>query len=57
MKQQPFITIWISVIYFLFGYIGHMVAIPPGVATPVWPASGFALAMVLLFGKHGLGSS
>lgn len=51
MKEQPFITIWIAAIYFLFGYIGHMVAIPPGIATPIWPASGFALAMVLLFDK------
>lgn len=51
MHKQPVITIWISAVYFLFGYIGHIVAIPPGIATPVWPASGFALAMALTFGK------
>ncbi|MDD2829058.1 MAG: MASE1 domain-containing protein [Sulfuricurvum sp.] len=49
MNQQPLITIWIVMIYFLFGYIGHIVAIPPGIATPVWPASGFALSMALIF--------
>lgn len=51
MNKQPFITIWIVIVYFLFGYIGHIVAIPPGIATPVWPASGFALSMLLIFGR------
>lgn len=45
------ITVWIAIVYFLFGYLGHTMAIPPGIATPVWPASGFSVAMVLLFGK------
>ena len=51
MKEQFFTTVWITIIYFLLGVVGHVMAIPPGVATPVWPASGFALAIVLMFGR------
>lgn len=50
-SQDFYITLWVSLIYFLLGIIGHTMAIPPGVATPVWPASGFALAMVLIRGR------
>lgn len=39
-------------IFFLLGSIGHLMAIPPGIATLVWPASGFALAMVFIFGRE-----
>jgi len=36
-----------AVIYFLLGRFGLMLAIPPGFASAVWPASGAALAMAL----------
>jgi PAS domain S-box-containing protein len=36
--------------YYLAGRLGLLLAIPPGYATAVWPASGIALAGVLLFG-------
>lgn len=37
----------IAVAYFALGRAGQVVAIDPGNVTPIWPASGFALAVVL----------
>lgn len=37
--------------YALFGKLGLLLAIPPGYATAVWPASGVALAAALLWGR------
>jgi len=39
-----------GVAYALSGWLGLQLAIPPGYATAVWPASGIALAAVLLGG-------
>src|SRR5262245_61700564 len=36
--------------YYVVGRLGLLLAIPPGYATAVWPASGVALAGTLLFG-------
>ncbi|HEY6041573.1 MAG TPA: MASE1 domain-containing protein [Anaerolineae bacterium] len=36
--------------YYVTGRLGLLMAIPPGVATAVWPPSGIALAAVLLLG-------
>lgn len=36
--------------YYVFGRLGLLLAIPPGYATAVWPASGLALAGMLLMG-------
>ena len=36
--------------YYVVGRLGLLLAIPPGYATAVWPASGIALAGTLLFG-------
>jgi len=38
--------------YFIFGYLGTLLATPPSHASPVWPASGFALAVALVYGKR-----
>ncbi len=38
--------------YFVLGRIGLLLAIPPGYATPMWPASGMALAALLLWGPR-----
>jgi diguanylate cyclase (GGDEF)-like protein len=38
--------------YTLTGIVGLSLAIPPGYATAVWPASGIALAAVLLWGPR-----
>ena len=36
--------------YYVVGRLGLLLAIPPGYATAVWPASGIALAGALLYG-------
>lgn len=36
--------------YYLSGRLGLLLAIPPGYATAVWPASGLALAAIVLVG-------
>jgi len=38
--------------YWLAAKAALWLAIEPGYATPVWPAAGFALCAVLLWGKH-----
>src|SRR5512145_1325766 len=35
--------------YFGTGILGLLLAVPPGYASPVWPASGIALAGLLLW--------
>ncbi|MBT5230560.1 MAG: response regulator [Methylococcales bacterium] len=50
MKQISFIIISFLA-YYLSGKVGLLLAIPPGFASAVWPASGVALACALLFGK------
>ncbi|MGH8530440.1 MAG: MASE1 domain-containing protein, partial [Nevskiales bacterium] len=42
--------------YYISGRLGLLLAIPPGYATAVWPASGIALAGVLIYGwRLGIG--
>ncbi|MGR9046034.1 MAG: EAL domain-containing protein [Gammaproteobacteria bacterium] len=40
--------------YFVAGYMGTWLAIPPSDVSPVWPASGIALAVMLIYGKRAL---
>ena len=40
----------LAVSYFVAGKLSLLLAIPPGFATPVWPAAGIALAAVLMRG-------
>jgi diguanylate cyclase (GGDEF)-like protein len=42
----------LAVAYFGAGMLGLLLALPPGYASPVWPASGIALAGVLLWGPR-----
>ncbi|WP_051362192.1 EAL domain-containing protein [Solimonas soli] len=42
----------VAAAYFASGRLGLRLAIPPGYATAVWPASGIALACVLVFGRR-----
>ena len=55
--QKPWggIPLWLGVLLLALGYVclgqfGLWLAIPPGYASPVWPAAGLALAMLLLGG-------
>lgn len=49
-------TVSFGLIYLLLGWIGLALAIPPGYASPVFPAAGLAVAIVLYFGKRILPS-
>ena len=46
------INLIVACSYFIFGYIGTLLASPPSHASPVWPASGLALAVALACGKR-----
>jgi diguanylate cyclase (GGDEF)-like protein/PAS domain S-box-containing protein len=38
--------------YFAGGYLGHLLAIPPSHASPIWPSAGIALAALLGYGPR-----
>ena len=42
----------LAAVYFIAGWVGNSLAIPPGYATIIWPASGIALCALLLFGER-----
>jgi diguanylate cyclase (GGDEF)-like protein/PAS domain S-box-containing protein len=37
--------------YFLGGYLGTLISIPPSHASPIWPAAGIALAGLVAYGR------
>ncbi|MCW8129581.1 MAG: CHASE domain-containing protein [Planctomycetota bacterium] len=41
----------VAVLYWVTGWMGLLVALPPGFATPVWLASGVAVAGILKWGR------
>lgn len=47
------IVAYFALAYVLLGAVGLMLAIPPGYASPIFPAAGLALACALWFG-HGV---
>src|SRR5262245_60687408 len=49
-SELPVMVSAVAVAYYVVGRLGLLLAIPPGYATAVWPASGIALAVTLLFG-------
>lgn len=50
-KQTWFLVIIIALLYFIFGRLGFIVAIPPGNVSPVWIPAGVAFLSMILFGK------
>lgn len=50
--QSVAITFIVAVLYFISGGLGLQFAPPPGYATIIWPASGIAVASLLLFGPR-----
>ena len=42
----------VALSYFVAGYIGSSLAVPPGYATIIWPASGLALCVLLAKGER-----
>lgn len=48
----------LALIYFIFGKLALLLAIPPGYATAVWPSAGIALVFVFLYGpKVAIGAA
>jgi diguanylate cyclase (GGDEF)-like protein len=43
-------NIILALLYFVGGYLGMLLAFPPSNASPVWPASGIALAGIYIYG-------
>lgn len=58
MSQQHWFTTEVIIVtaiaYFLLGYLGQLIAVPPGYATIIWPAAGLALTSVLAVGPRAL---
>ena len=52
MNKSLKVVAWTTLGYFVFGILGLEVAIPPGYSTIIWPASGLAIAAVMLFPKQ-----
>jgi len=48
--RGPFAILAVLVAYYVTGWLGLRLAIPPGYATAVWPPSGIALAAMLVCG-------
>ncbi len=44
------LNIYLGISYFLGGYLGTLIAIPPSHASPIWPAAGIALAGLVVYG-------
>lgn len=44
------VTLFLAILYYLTGWLGLFLAIPPGYATIFWPASGIALSFVYRYG-------
>ena len=49
-RARAQIVLSVALAYAIMGWVGLVLAIPPGYATPVFPAAGLALACVLWFG-------
>ncbi len=45
------LNIYLAIGYFLGGYLGTLIAIPPSHASPIWPAAGIALAGLYVYGS------
>ena len=52
--RLPLLAAGTALAYFVLGAAGLRLAIPPGYASPVFPAAGLALAVVLCFGARAL---
>lgn len=44
------LNLWVAIGYFSAGVIGDLLTIEPSNSSPVWPAAGLALAVMLLYG-------
>lgn len=53
-ERAIIINLVIAVLYLLTGYLGLLLAAPPGYATPIWIPSGIALSAALIYGLRVL---
>ena len=44
------VTVALAIAYLIVGRLALLLALPPGYASPIWPAAGLALAAVYLWG-------
>ncbi len=51
-RSLPVKSVILAVLYVLTGKLGLMLAVPPGYATIIWPASGLAIGMLLVHGPR-----
>ncbi len=51
-QRWPLQALLAASIYWMAGRLAQLMAIPPGYATAVWPAAGFALICVLFWGRR-----
>ncbi len=49
-KDSMLLIALLTFLYILTGKVGLELAVPPGYATMIWPASGIAVGMILLYG-------
>src|SRR6186713_1511354 len=42
----------LAALYFITGKIGLLLAVPPGYATIIWPASGIAIGLLIVHGAR-----
>lgn len=47
------LVLGIAAAYYVTGRLGLLLAIPPGYASPIWPAAGIALGAILIGGYRG----
>ncbi len=52
LVAHTFRIIGLAVVYLVTAKLGLLLAVPPGVATPVWPPTGISLAALLLLGPR-----
>ena len=50
LKKTLLYNLFVMLIYITCGFLGLMLAVPPGYATAIWVPSGIALGSVLVWG-------
>lgn len=50
--KTVFQILLLAILYYVAGYLGLQTAVPPGYATFIWPASGIALGMLVVYGAR-----
>ncbi|NOQ16318.1 MAG: diguanylate cyclase, partial [Methyloprofundus sp.] len=54
IAQRFLLNTLVALAYFISGVIGSLLAIEPSNSSPVWPAAGVALAVMLIYGRRAV---